>query len=83
LAYQDQHPVVDGLLVVVVVDMVLTAPQVLDRVDMVVVVLVGLQERDRLHLVGTQQVTDLVEVVVQDLVMLLPQQVEMDQQESL
>tara|TARA_R100000005_G_C4854543_1_gene119163 strand:+ start:206 stop:442 length:237 start_codon:yes stop_codon:yes gene_type:complete len=68
LAYQDQHLVVDGLLVVVVLDMVLMTPQVLDRVDMVVVVMVDLQQ-ELIPMDPTRRVTDLVEVVVQDLVL--------------
>ena len=68
MAYQDQLLVVDGLLVVVVLVMVLTAAQVLDRVDMVVVVMVELQE-ELIPPATTRRVTELVEVVAQDLVL--------------
>ena len=78
MAYQ-VHLEMDGLLVVEAVDMVLAPVQVLDRVDMVVAVLVAQQEQIMLE--TTRPVTDLVEVVVQELVPLMME--ELDPLESL
>tara|TARA_Y100000287_G_C14093956_1_gene291751 strand:+ start:489 stop:728 length:240 start_codon:yes stop_codon:yes gene_type:complete len=70
----------DGLLAVVVVVMVFPSHRDQAPVVLVVVEMVDQLHRDLLTLVGTQQVTDLVEVVLQEI---RAQGEVMDQQESL